>query len=114
MADCIFCKIVRGEMDTDIIYEDEYVLAFRDIDPQAPTHLLIIPREHIVSINHLENDHESTAGKLFLAAKALAAREGIEESGFRVVMNCGEDGLQTVPHIHLHLLGGRRLGWPPG
>lgn len=114
MPDCIFCKIIRGEMKAEIVYEDEHVLAFRDINPQAPTHLLIIPREHITSINHLENDHESTVGKLFLSAKALAAQEGIEESGYRVVMNCGEGAGQTVFHIHLHLLGGRRMGWPPG
>ncbi|MEM7501826.1 MAG: histidine triad nucleotide-binding protein [Pseudomonadota bacterium] len=112
--DDLFLKIVAGEIPADIVYEDDDVIGFRDISPQAPTHVLIIPRRRIPTINDLEASDAEVVGKLFLAAKAIAKAEGIAESGYRVVMNCNEDGGQTVYHLHLHLLGGRRLTWPPG
>ena len=107
MIDCLFCKIVEGEIPADIVYENDTVLAFRDINPQAPTHILIIPREHIGTINDLSPEHEVVVGRLFVAAKEIAAAEGLTEKGYRVVMNCGEGAGQSVFHIHLHLLGGR-------
>ena len=112
--DCLFCKIVAGDIPADIIHESETVLAFRDINPQAPTHVLVIPRRHIATINDLEPDDREVVGDLYLAAKAIAAAEGIAEPGYRVAMNCNEGAGQSVFHIHLHLLGGRSLGWPPG
>jgi histidine triad (HIT) family protein len=112
--DCLFCKIVAGDIPADIIHESETVLAFRDITPQAPTHVLVIPRRHIATINDLEPGDREVVGDLYLAAKAVAAAEGIAEPGYRVVMNCNEGAGQSVFHIHLHLLGGRGLGWPPG
>jgi len=112
-ADCLFCKIVAGDIPAEIIYESESAIGFRDVNPQAPTHVLIIPREHIATINDL-NAGETIVGKLYTAAKAIAADEGIADDGYRVVMNCNEAAGQTVLHIHLHLLGGRSLGWPPG
>ena len=112
--DCLFCKIGSGEIPADVIYENEDVIAFRDINPQAPTHALIIPRRHIASINHLGDADTETIGKLYLAAKAVAEAEGIAGPGYRAVVNCNAAAGQTVFHIHLHLLGGRDLGWPPG
>ena len=112
--DCLFCKIVAGEIPADIVYESETVLAFRDINPQAPTHVLIIPRRHIATINELEESDRDTIGNLYLAAKEIAADEGLSESGYRVVMNCNRGAGQSVFHIHLHLLGGRAMTWPPG
>jgi histidine triad (HIT) family protein len=114
MSDDLFLKIIKREIPADIVYETDEVLAFRDINPQAPTHILIIPKEHIRTINDLEDSHSELVGKLFLAAAELAAREGFAEDGYRVVMNCNQAGGQAVYHIHLHLLGGRQLGWPPG
>lgn len=113
-ADCLFCKIVAGDIPAEIIYESESAIAFRDINPQAPTHVLIIPRQHIATINDLDEGDESTVGHLYMAAKAIAAAEGLADDGYRVVMNCNEGAGQTVFHIHLHLVGGRTLGWPPG
>lgn len=113
-SNCIFCQIVAGEMDADIVHSDEHVVAFRDINPQAPTHILVIPREHIPRVDDLEERHADLAGRLFLAAGELAEEEGIEESGYRLVMNTGAGAGQSVFHIHLHLLGGRPLSWPPG
>jgi histidine triad (HIT) family protein len=112
--DCLFCRIASGELDADIVYEDDDVLAVRDINPQAPTHVLIVPRKHVATINDLEADDAQTIGAMFLAAKRVAADEGIAEPGYRVTMNCNEGAGQSVFHIHLHLLGGRGLGWPPG
>lgn len=114
MADCLFCSMVSGKIKPDIVYEDAEVLAFRDIHPQAPTHVLVIPRQHIATLNDLEPAHAALAGKLFLAAKQVARQEGIDQSGYRVAMNCNRDAGQAVFHIHLHVLGGRRLEWPPG
>lgn len=114
MTDCLFCKMVSGDIQPDVVYETDTVLAFRDINPQAPTHVLIIPKQHISSINDLQENDQITVGKLYSAAKHIAAEEGIDNTGYRAVMNCGEDGGQTVWHMHLHLLGGRRMTWPPG
>jgi histidine triad (HIT) family protein len=112
--DCLFCKIAAGEMDADIVFQDDEVVAFRDINPQAPTHILIVPRRHIPTLNDLAEEDAPLIGRLSLVARDLAASEGIAEDGYRVVMNCMEGAGQSVWHIHLHLLGGRSLGWPPG
>ena len=114
MSDCLFCKIVNKEIPSDIVYENEHVLAFNDINPIAPVHILIIPKEHIPTLNDLEENHTQTMGELFLAAKAIASKEGLSDSGYRTVFNCNEDAQQTVFHIHLHLIGGRKMTWPPG
>ena len=113
-ADCLFCKILAGEVPADIIYESDSAVAFRDINPQAPTHVLIIPRQHVATINDIEPQHEALVGGLFSAAKAVARQEGLADDGYRVVMNCNAAAGQTVFHLHLHLLGGRQMGWPPG
>ena len=113
--DCLFCKIVAGDINADVVYETEQLLAFRDINPQAPTHVLIIPRRHVATINDIAAEEaEDEIGRLYVAAAHIAAEEGIAEEGYRVVMNCNEAAGQTVFHLHLHLLGGRALGWPPG
>ena len=114
MSDCLFCKIIAGEIPSDKIYEDENVYAFRDINPVAPLHALIIPKKHIATINDFETNDAKTVGQLYLAAKKIAAAEGYTDAGYRTVMNCGEDAGQTVFHVHLHLLAGRDLTWPPG
>lgn len=107
--DCLFCKIVGHELDSDIVHEDDEVLAFRDISPQAPTHILVIPKRHVSTVNDLEDADAELVGKLVLRARALAAQEGIHETGYRLVMNCNREGGQTVYHIHLHLMGGRAM-----
>ncbi len=107
--DCIFCQIVTGKVPSDIVYEDEEVVAFRDINPVAPTHLLIIPKKHIPSLAHLSETELPIIGHMVNTASQLAKREGISESGYRLVINCGREGGQLVPHLHMHLLGGRRL-----
>jgi histidine triad (HIT) family protein len=114
MADDLFLKIINREIPADIVYETDEILAFRDINPQAPTHLLIIPKEHIPTMNDLGSGHSNLLGRLLLVAAELAEREGIAQDGYRVVMNCNKSGGQAVYHIHLHLLGGRQMGWPPG
>lgn len=114
MSDDLFLKIIDRKIPADIVFETEEVLAFRDINPQAPVHVLIIPKTHIRTINDIEPEHEGLIGKLFSAAKKIAAQEGLGERGYRVVMNCNEGAGQSVFHIHLHLLGGRALKWPPG
>jgi histidine triad (HIT) family protein len=108
-SDCLFCKIVSEKIPADIVYQDDHVVAFRDISPQAPTHILIIPRKHISTINELESTDQQLVGHLVLTAQKLAEAEGISESGFRLVMNCNQEGGQTVYHIHMHLMGGRQL-----
>ena len=113
-ADCLFCRIVAGEIPADIVRETDDIIAFRDINPQAPTHILIIPRTHVATVNDLTPDHASIVGKLFLVAGEIAAEEGFARNGYRLVVNCNEAAGQTVFHIHLHLLGGRSLTWPPG
>ena len=114
MSETIFDKIISGEIQSDIVYEDSEVLAFRDISPQAPTHILIIPKNNIPTINDLEEKDSNLIGKLVLTAKKIAEQEKISESGYRLVFNCNEDAGQTVFHIHMHLLAGRKFTWPPG
>jgi histidine triad (HIT) family protein len=114
MSDCIFCKIIAGEIPADIVYQDDLVIGFRDLNPQAPTHVLLIPRKHIATINNIEAKDEAIVGRLLSAAKQVAKQEGLAEDGYRIVMNCNEAAGQTVFHIHLHLLGGRNMTWPPG
>ena len=109
---CLFCRIVRNEIPATIVFEDDTVLAFRDIDAKAPTHVLVIPREHVASLNDAKD--APLLGTLQIAAAKIARSEGIAETGYRTVMNCGADAGQTVFHVHLHLLGGRKLAWPPG
>jgi histidine triad (HIT) family protein len=113
-AECIFCKIIKGEIAGDIVYQDERSTAFRDINPAAPTHILIIPQKHIASINDITLDDEALIGHLFTVARHLAYQEGIQESGYRLIMNTGPDAGQAVFHIHLHLLGGNRMRHPMG
>lgn len=114
MENCIFCKIARGEIPCQKIYEDETVLVFKDINPEAPVHILLIPKKHINSINELQEEDTNIISHIFIIAKKVAGDMGIHESGYRIVTNCGNDGGQTVQHIHFHLLGGRSLSWPPG
>ena len=112
--DCLFCKIVAGEIPVEFVYESDTVVAFRDINPQAPTHVLVIPRKHIATINDIAPEDEAIVGKLYTAAREIAVAEGIADDGYRTVMNCNEGGGQSVFHIHLHVLGGRPMTWPPG
>ncbi|MGB9691942.1 MAG: histidine triad nucleotide-binding protein [Candidatus Sumerlaeaceae bacterium] len=114
MADCLFCSIIEGKIPAAKIYEDEWCVAFRDIKPQAPTHVLIVPRKHIPTLNDLTAEDAELVGRLFLAAKKIAADEGVAQAGYRTVFNCNAAAGQAVFHIHLHLLGGRNLAWPPG
>ncbi len=114
MEGCLFCKIARGEIKADVVHQDDQVVAFRDINPQAPVHVLIVPREHIPTISDLQEKQQGLVGRIFLTAGKLAEQFGIEQEGYRVVANCREAAGQTVFHIHFHLLGGRRFGWPPG
>jgi histidine triad (HIT) family protein len=112
-ADCIFCRIVEGTIPSTKVFEDDRVLAFRDLHPAAPVHVLIIPKEHIPSTAHAVESHEALLGHLMLTAAKVADQEGLAK-GFRIVANNGADGGQTVDHLHLHVLGGRAMGWPPG
>lgn len=107
---CIFCQIGAGEVSSDIVYQDEDFLAFRDISPQAPTHVLIIPKVHIASLTQLAEEQRELAGRLIIIAQKLAEKEWIARRGYRLVINCGPDGGQQVPHLHVHLIGGRKLG----
>jgi histidine triad (HIT) family protein len=113
-TNCIFCKIARGDIPSTVVHEEEDFLAFRDVNPQAPTHVLVIPRRHVASVNELTDEDEGLAGRLLLAARRVAAAEELAEDGYRLVVNTGGDGGQTVHHLHLHVLGGRAMGWPPG
>ena len=110
---CLFCNIVDKQIPADIVYEDDLVLAFRDINPQAPNHLLVIPKKHIATLNDASPEDAEIVGHMSLTAAKLAKQLGFADSGYRTVMNCNEHGGQTVYHIHLHLLGGKALGWPP-
>ena len=114
MTDCLFCKIISGQIPANIIYQDEHVIAFDDINPQAPQHKIIIPRQHISTLNELVNVDKEIIGHLFQSAAKLANELGLADDGFRLVTNCNKNGGQTVFHIHIHLLGGRQLTWPPG
>ena len=114
MTDCVFCRIVEGEIPAEVVYEDDQVLAFRDLNPQAPLHVLVIPRRHISTINDLESGDAELVGRLYLAAKKIAGDAGFATRGYRTVMNCNSEAGQSVYHIHLHVLAGRAMQWPPG
>ncbi len=114
MQDCLFCKILRREIPANIIYEDDSVIAFDDVNPQAPHHKLIIPRKHIATLNDMSHEDRVLTGHLFYTAQLLAKQLGVADVGYRVVMNCNKGAGQAVYHIHLHLLAGRNLSWPPG
>ena len=111
---CLFCRIAEGEIPAEVVRSDSDVVAFRDIHPQAPTHILLIPRRHVPSVREMSEEDSRLMGKLFMMARDLAREEGIEEGGYRLVVNTGSEAGQTVFHLHLHLLGGRGMGWPPG
>jgi histidine triad (HIT) family protein len=111
---CIFCRIAAGEIPAKIVAQDEEAVAFRDIDPRAPTHILVIPRRHIPSTSHLDPEDTPLAGRLLLMAAAIAAGEGLDGTGYRLVINTGLQGGQSVDHLHIHILGGRAMRWPPG
>ena len=113
-SSCLFCRIVAGAESADVVYGSETVLAFRDVRPQAPVHVLLIPKEHLGSIAELEERHGGMLADLFQAARQVARAEGVADDGWRLVANVGRDGGQHVFHLHVHLLGGRRMGWPPG
>ena len=113
MSECIFCKIASGDIPANVAYADEHILCFHDLEPQAPVHVLLIPRKHIESLDAAADGDAALLGHLILKVKEIAARLGLE-NGYRLVNNCGEDGMQTVKHLHFHLLGKRRLLWPPG
>ncbi|MCP5141976.1 MAG: histidine triad nucleotide-binding protein [Chromatiales bacterium] len=114
MGGCLFCGIADGSIPARVIHADDLVVAFEDINPVAPLHVLVIPREHIATINDLTPEHEAVVGRLYLVAQRIARERGYDERGYRVVMNCNADAGQSVYHIHLHLLAGRHLSWPPG
>ncbi len=110
MEDCLFCKIVKGEIPSNKVYEDEYVYAFKDIEPVAPVHILIVPKKHISSLNKISDEDEALLGKIFLTIKKIAKELGVEDKGYRVINNCGKDAGQTVMHLHFHLIAGRKMG----
>ena len=114
MENCIFCKMISGDMASDKVYEDEEILAFNDINPKAPVHIVIIPKAHIATLNDLDEEHAALLGKLFLVAKKIAGDQGFADAGYRTVINCNRLAGQSVFHIHMHLLAGRLMGWPPG
>lgn len=114
MSDCLFCRILAGEIPSTEVLSTETTYAFRDIEPQAPTHVLVIPREHVQDASALTAEHGPLLADLFTAAREVARKEGVDATGYRLLFNVGDDALNSVPHLHLHVLGGRRLGWPPG
>jgi histidine triad (HIT) family protein len=114
MQDCIFCQIAQHDIESTILYENDQVIAFEDIDPQAPTHVLVVPKQHIASLIDLKDHEIDILQQLFIVARHVAALKKIAYSGFRIVLNCNPDGGQTVYHLHAHLLGGRKMNWPPG
>jgi histidine triad (HIT) family protein len=114
MDDCLFCRIVRGEIPAEVIHDDEHCLAFRDIAPQAPVHVLVIPKQHVDNLAQIDRLGDSVAGHLLRVAASTARAEGVSDSGFRTVINCNQHGGQSVGHLHVHVLGGRQLSWPPG
>lgn len=114
MEECLFCKIVRREIPAQVVYEDDELLAFKDVNPGAPVHVLLIPKRHIPGVTSLTEADKELIGRIILTAKDLAREMSIAEAGFRTVVNCGENAGQSVPHLHFHLLGGRPMGWPPG
>jgi histidine triad (HIT) family protein len=112
--DCVFCKVVTKEMPGNVVYQDEQVTAFRDLNPQMPVHVLIVPNTHVANTEELEPQHDAAVGAVIRAAREVAKREGVAESGYRLVVNTGRDAHNVVPHLHVHLVGGRAMGWPPG
>ncbi len=114
MDDCIFCKIIAGEIPSNKVYEDDEVLAFRDITPQAPVHILVIPKKHISSILAAQPEDAALLWHITQVIQTVAKEQGLAENGFRIAVNTGRDGAQSVPHLHFHILGGRAMGWPPG
>jgi histidine triad (HIT) family protein len=114
MAECIFCKIVKGDIPAEFVYSDEDIVAFNDINPQAPVHILIIPRKHIPTVMDIQEEDKELIGKIYLVAQQLAKEKDVAVQGFRMVVNCNRDAGQEVFHIHLHLLAGRKMSWPPG
>lgn len=110
MDDCIFCKIIKREIPSSIVYEDSEIIAFRDVNPQAPIHILVIPKKHISSLVDLKEEDEKVVGRIYTVINKIAEQEGIDKKGFRVIVNCGEDGGQEVKHLHFHILGGKKLG----
>lgn len=112
--DCIFCKIVAGQLPCERVYEDEDIIAFADINPKAPTHVLVIPKKHIARVSHARPADEGLMGRLVLTANEVARIAGVAATGYRLVINCGEHGQQAVDHLHVHVLGGRQMNWPPG
>ena len=111
---CLFCRIAKREIPTKVVLEDPRFMAFEDVNPQAPVHVLIIPKEHIEKISNLDERHATLVGTLVLAAKHIAREKGVQESGYRIIMNCNRDAGQAIAHLHIHLLGGRKFTWPPG
>lgn len=114
MSDCLFCKIAAGEIEAKLLHEDDLCVAFEDVSPQAPTHVLVVPREHIATLNEIDSAKEALAGHLLSVARKVARQRGHGESGYRAVINCQEGAGQSVFHLHVHVLGGRRFAWPPG
>ena len=114
MNDCLFCGIVDGKINANLVYQDEFVVAFKDIAPKAPVHILIIPRRHLVGVSDIAEENHALIGQIFQVAAKLAREQGIAQSGYRVVVNSGADAGQSVFHLHYHLLGGRQMSWPPG
>lgn len=114
MTDCLFCKIRDGEIPCEKVFETDDVVAFRDVNPQAPTHILIVPKKHIATVNDLGNNDVAVVGNMMMVARDIAKQENLDEDGYRLVMNCNAGAGQTVFHIHMHLLGGRSMTWPPG
>jgi histidine triad (HIT) family protein len=114
MEQCLFCKMVSGEVEPDVVYEDDHVLAFNDLNPKAPIHFLVVPKEHIATLNEVDEAHAALLGRLFLAAKEVAKQQGFADEGYRTVINCNRQAGQSVFHVHLHVLAGRLMGWPPG
>ena len=114
LTDCIFCRIAAGSVPATVVRQDEHTVAFRDLEPKAPLHVLVIPRRHIASVNDLQDGDAGVIGALFVAARDIAAAEGVADAGYRVVMNTGPAAGQSVQHVHLHVLGGRDMRWPPG
>jgi len=114
MSSCLFCRVIAGEAPASIIYQDDRLVAINDVNPQAPTHVLIIPRRHIATLNDLTPEDDGLVGEMFRRAAAIARQRGIADRGYRTLFNCNREAGQSIFHIHLHLVGGRRLGWPPG
>lgn len=114
MSGCLFCKIINGEISSKKVYEDDKVYAFEDVNPQAPIHFLVVPKEHISSALELNDSNKDVVGHVFTVVSEIAAKMGFDKNGFRIVNNCGKDGGQTVGHLHFHVLAGRNIGWPPG